>query len=203
MAWTEKMVEDLRIMWKQGLTTGEIGKRLGVSKNSIVGKVHRLQLDARPSPIKKKGDQTENTKSSVAEKKTKLKTEEDKKPSVTKATNKTVQTKEVKETKAAVTPKAEVVSAPKTVPSEKKPIKPVAEKTPYVSENFFTAQPKQPAKNYNGNAKLTDLDNHTCRWPLGDPKDDNFHFCGRKVKVGQTYCDEHAALAYVKPTTKK
>lgn len=54
MAWTEKMVEDLKIMWKQGLTTGEIGKRLGVSKNSIVGKVHRQQLDARPSPIKKK-----------------------------------------------------------------------------------------------------------------------------------------------------
>ena len=54
MAWTDKMVEDLKIMWKQGLTTGEIGKRLGVSKNSIVGKVHRLQLDARPSPIRKK-----------------------------------------------------------------------------------------------------------------------------------------------------
>ena len=58
MAWTEKMVEDLKIMWKQGLTTGEIGKRLGVSKNSIVGKVHRLQLDARPSPIKKKDEKT-------------------------------------------------------------------------------------------------------------------------------------------------
>ena len=54
MAWTEKMVEDLKIMWKQGLTTGEIGKRLGVSKNSIVGKVHRLQLSGRPSPIKKR-----------------------------------------------------------------------------------------------------------------------------------------------------
>ena len=42
MAWTEQMVEDLKKMWHEGLTTGEIGKRLGVSKNSIVGKVHRL-----------------------------------------------------------------------------------------------------------------------------------------------------------------
>ena len=69
MAWTEKMVEDLKIMWKQGLTTGEIGKRLGVSKNSIVGKVHRLQLDARPSPIKKKDEQpaTENVSRPAAE----------------------------------------------------------------------------------------------------------------------------------------
>ena len=45
MAWTDQMVEDLRVMWKQGLTTAEIGKKLGVSKNSIVGKVHRLGLD--------------------------------------------------------------------------------------------------------------------------------------------------------------
>ena len=43
MAWTEQMVEDLKKMWDEGLTTGEIGKRLNVSKNSIVGKVHRLQ----------------------------------------------------------------------------------------------------------------------------------------------------------------
>lgn len=55
MAWTDQMVEDLRTMWKQGLTTAEIGKKLGVSKNSIVGKVHRLGLSGRPSPIKKEG----------------------------------------------------------------------------------------------------------------------------------------------------
>ena len=67
MAWTEKMVEDLKIMWKQGLTTGEIGKRLGVSKNSIVGKVHRLQLDARPSPIKKKDEEQENAAEECAQ----------------------------------------------------------------------------------------------------------------------------------------
>lgn len=59
MAWTEQMVEDLKKMWHEGLTTGEIGKRLGVSKNSIVGKVHRLQLSGRPSPIKKKDEISE------------------------------------------------------------------------------------------------------------------------------------------------
>ena len=60
MAWTEQMVEDLKKMWDEGLTTGEIGKRLNVSKNSIVGKVHRLQLPARPSPLKK-NDRGEDT----------------------------------------------------------------------------------------------------------------------------------------------
>ena len=67
MAWTEQMVEDLKKMWDEGLTTGEIGKRLNVSKNSIVGKVHRLQLPARPSPIKKKdsGEDTAEIPSTV------------------------------------------------------------------------------------------------------------------------------------------
>ena len=57
MGWTVEMVEDLKKMWAEGLTTGEIGKKLGVSKNSIVGKVHRLGLSGRPSPIKKKDEE--------------------------------------------------------------------------------------------------------------------------------------------------
>ncbi len=158
MAWTEKMVEDLKIMWKQGLTTGEIGKRLGVSKNSIVGKVHRLQLDARPSPIKKKEDTLISKDQEVLEK-LPIKKEKD-----------------IEDTKESICPSID--------PEEKIDIKPV--------ENFKKK----------GIIQLTDLDNHTCRWPLGDPKDENFSFCGKKVRVGQTYCEEHAAIAYVKPNKK-
>ena len=196
MAWTEKMVEDLRIMWKQGLTTGEIGKRLGVSKNSIVGKVHRLQLDARPSPIKKKTDNAETVKPAAAEKKTKLKTEKPAEKKVEKATPKVVKAPE-KKVVASPEKKSKPITETPKAPQEKK------QSTPKIPEHIFTPKPVQPTKTYNGNAKLTDLDNHTCRWPLGDPKDENFHFCGRRVKVGQTYCEEHAALAYVKPSNKK
>ena len=56
MAWTDEMVEELKKLWAEGVTTGEIGKRLNISKNSIVGKVHRLGLSGRPSPIKRKTD---------------------------------------------------------------------------------------------------------------------------------------------------
>ena len=125
MAWTDEMVEGLKKMWKQGLTTNEIAKNLGVSKNSIVGKVHRLNLTARPSPIKKKDDETA----------------------------------------------AEPVVAHDKIGSS-------------------------------ACLKLTELDNHTCRWPIGDPRDDNFCFCGKKVRGGQTYCEEHSAVAYVKPNKK-
>ena len=149
MAWTEQMVEDLKKMWHEGLTTGEIGKRLGVSKNSIVGKVHRLQLSGRPSPIKKKDEISEE---------------------------KAAPAKPAKEEKAA-------------------PVKAKEEKRPEpAKEEKFEPVAKIPS--------LTDLDNHPCRWPVGDPKDENFHFCGKKVKSGQTYCEEHANIAYVKAGKK-
>ncbi len=197
MAWTDKMVEDLKVMWKQGLTTGEIGRRLNVSKNSVIGKVHRLQLDARPSPIKRK-EQTGDLFESVKEKKT---PSEVKKTPAPKVEPKKPAKPEFKTPKPELkTPKPE----PKVV--KETPVAPLKaekklEEDIDVSSKFFLKQPCV-SKDFNGNAKLTDLDNHTCRWPLGDPKDENFRFCGRKVRMGQTYCEEHSALAYVKPTKK-
>src|SRR6185312_11559733 len=44
-------VRRLRTLWAEGLSTAAIGRRMGVSKNAVVGKVHRLHLPARPSPI--------------------------------------------------------------------------------------------------------------------------------------------------------
>ena len=41
-------------LWNEGLTTSVIGTRLNVTKNAVVGKVHRLGLQKRGSPIKKK-----------------------------------------------------------------------------------------------------------------------------------------------------
>lgn len=160
MAWTDEMVEELRKMWKEGLTTGEIGKRLNVSKNSIVGKVHRLGLSGRPSPIKKK-DGTPIYRNDKKE-----------------------------------------AAAPKAVT----PDKPVAEKEPMrheaVAKPIQASKPSTPSRHFTGNLSLTELDNHTCRWPVGDPKDENFHFCGKKVRIGQTYCEEHSSIAYVKPSKK-
>lgn len=55
MTWDEPTIQTLRDLWAQGHSTAEIGRRLGVSKNAIVGKAHRLDLDARPSPIRRYG----------------------------------------------------------------------------------------------------------------------------------------------------
>lgn len=53
MEWTAEAIERLRALWADGLSTAEIGRRMGVSKNAVVGKAHRLNLSARPSPIRR------------------------------------------------------------------------------------------------------------------------------------------------------
>ncbi len=150
MAWTDEMVEKLTSMWLGGATTNEIAKELGLSKNSVVGKVHRLNLSARPSPIKKK---------------------EEKK----------------------VTKKTQTILKKDIEPKEKNVSTSAVQKT---SEKQNSSESKKCLR-------LNELDNHSCRWPIGDPKDENFCFCGKKVRTGQTYCDEHAAIAYVKPFKKE
>ncbi len=53
MEWTDEIIARLRQLWDEGLSTAEIGRRLNISKNSVVGKAHRLDLPARPSPIRR------------------------------------------------------------------------------------------------------------------------------------------------------
>jgi GcrA cell cycle regulator len=50
--WTEERVAELGKLWAEGLSTAEIGRRLGLTKNAVVGKAHRLALSPRPSPLK-------------------------------------------------------------------------------------------------------------------------------------------------------
>ena len=55
-----------------------------------------------------------------------------------------------------------------------------------------------PAPERKPPAKLTifDLTNHTCRWPMGHPKEKDFHFCGHHPKEGSPYCSFHHQKAY-------
>ncbi|HET9020129.1 MAG TPA: GcrA family cell cycle regulator [Acetobacteraceae bacterium] len=53
MEWNEEAIGQLRTLWAEGHSTAEIGRRMGVSKNAVVGKAHRLGLVSRPSPIRR------------------------------------------------------------------------------------------------------------------------------------------------------
>ena len=53
--WTPERIAEVTRLWSEGLTTAEIGKVVGITKNAVVGKAHRLGLPPRPSPIRRKG----------------------------------------------------------------------------------------------------------------------------------------------------
>ena len=53
--WTDELIAKLRTLWAEGLSSAAIGRRLNISKNAVVGKANRINLPARPSPIKSGG----------------------------------------------------------------------------------------------------------------------------------------------------
>ena len=52
-------------------------------------------------------------------------------------------------------------------------------------------------------ADIMDLNQHTCRWPIGDPGEEGFCYCGRKPQSGLPYCERHAAIAYTSPEVRR
>ena len=51
MDWNDHAISTLRTLWNDGHSSAEIGRRMGITKNAVVGKVHRLKLPARLSPM--------------------------------------------------------------------------------------------------------------------------------------------------------
>jgi len=43
--------------------------------------------------------------------------------------------------------------------------------------------------------KLLDLESHDCRWPIGEPRQPDFHFCGAPQLPGHPYCERHWRIA--------
>ena len=65
--WDEEKLNKLKALWDEGLPITKIGNELGVSRNAIAGKAHRMGLPKRNSPISKSGDPRKNQKKSVQE----------------------------------------------------------------------------------------------------------------------------------------
>ena len=58
--WNEEKLDKLKSLWDKGLPITKIGLELGVSRNAIAGKAHRLGLPKRNSPISKSGEPRKN-----------------------------------------------------------------------------------------------------------------------------------------------
>lgn len=56
---------------------------------------------------------------------------------------------------------------------------------------------QEPARKPDGRVTLIDLRNGMCRWPIGDPREDSFHYCGADADIPSSYCVAHRKVAYL------
>jgi GcrA cell cycle regulator len=201
MVWDDETIRVLRDLWAEGLSTAEIGRRLSVSKNAIVGKAHRLELDARPSPIRRDSKP-------VAERP----------PSIPRMAGPTLPPLASADAANALMPAAVKpnpaaassvmsaaeatgagVSAEKAAPevTNVQPLRPAPVESPKQAAPPV-AIPSAPRPAPSLPPVQVRRSAPSCCWPIGDPGTKNFRFCDDLSLAGKPYCDEHAKLAYVK-----
>jgi GcrA cell cycle regulator len=149
MGWTDERVALLRKLWTEGLSASQIAKQLGgVTRNAVIGKVHRLGLAGRATPSR---------------------------------------------------PAKRPVRAPRL-----RVLSPTAPRLRPTSTVPQVVIPDlEPMKLDDGKvASVLTLSESMCKYPIGDPTDAAFAFCGRAAKCGP-YCTDHARLAYQPSQAKK
>ncbi|HEU4704487.1 MAG TPA: GcrA family cell cycle regulator [Sphingomicrobium sp.] len=191
MSWTDERIERLKKMWADGATASQIADELGgVSRNAVIGKAHRLGLDARPSPVKP-GD------------------EKEKKPAATAA-------RPARPDPAArrAHPAPEEGATPAAPTRTPQRVQPEGIQYRSIGPGGFVRQgpgdtqapippppprrlvPAKPSAEVADKTSLLDLNDRICKWPLGHPGEPDFHFCGAPANPGFPYCVEHCGVAY-------
>ena len=184
MSWTDERVELLKKMWGEGQSASQIAKELGgVTRNAVIGKVHRLGLsnrttgggakaaapakEATPKPAPKPADPAPKPEPVKADK---------------------------------PEPAPEPATRPTNVTPLRKPIVPAGQPLPpQPSANEISPEALAKVREVESHAKrisLMELTERTCKWPIGDPATDDFYFCGLPVQQGKPYCEAHVGVAF-------
>jgi GcrA cell cycle regulator len=189
MEWSDEIIGQLRGLWAEGHSTAEIGRRLGVTKNAIVGKAHRLDLPARPSPIRRDPDAVPVRRSIVRRVEG---------PTLPPLPSTVVPGREPPAAGADAAPNPAAGprdAAPPRAPALARPIlaAPVAPR-PMIAPRPSAPPPPRPVvvapRPY---GRIV-----TCCWPLGEPGTREFRFCDVPSEPGRPYCEDHVKVAYVK-----
>ncbi len=120
--WDDLKLKQLEDLWNQGLSISKIGDLIGVSRNSVAGKAHRMGLPKRTSPIS--SDKKQNSSVIINNK---------------------------------------------------------------ITDKIIPLKIK---------LRGVEWSRTKCCWPEGDPKQNDFKFCGQEIFPGRPYCDKHSLLAY-------
>lgn len=153
MSWTDERVELLKKLWAEGLSASQIASQLGgVTRNAVIGKVHRLSLSGRAKPASS-GPRPRKPRS----------------PSPHRSVSRSY-------VSGNTALKVHAQPAPRRLPA------PIPEEDVVVPISL--------------NVSLMALNDSMCKWPIGDPGADDFHFCGHKNYNDLPYCEYHSRVAY-------
>jgi GcrA cell cycle regulator len=192
MSWTDERIDRLKKMWSDGATASQIADELGgVSRNAVIGKAHRLGLDARPSPVKP-GEEKEKKAASATAKPAAKADAAGKRPAP--ATPDEVPNPAHARTPQRVQPDG--IQYRSIGPGgfvRQGPGDTQAPIPPAPPRRLVPAKPSAEVANKTG---LLDLNDRICKWPLGHPGEPDFHFCGAPANPGFPYCVEHCGVAY-------
>jgi GcrA cell cycle regulator len=218
MSWTDERIERLKSLWTKGMTASHIADELGgVSRNAVIGKAHRLGLQARPSPVKP----------NEPEPKPKAKAKEKPQPApvarnpAAEAPPRPAQTKPERKPAPAPAPavdededededdfETEAPDAPAAKPKAPEPLVrsigpggfvrqgPSDQQAPIPPAPPRRLVPAKPSPEVAEKTGLLDLNEKICKWPIGHPGEPDFHFCGNQANPGFPYCVQHCGVAY-------
>ncbi|WP_296432352.1 GcrA family cell cycle regulator [Yoonia sp.] len=187
MSWTDERVETLKKMWGEGQSASQIAKELGgVTRNAVIGKVHRLGLSNRAG-----SGGSAATKAAPKEKPA---------AAAAKPAPKPAAKPKVVASVPAVKEELELDENGIPISAARRAIIPAGQPLPpQPSANEISPEALAKVSEVEKTAKrisLMELTEKTCKWPVGDPATDDFWFCGLGVQQGKPYCEAHVGVAF-------
>jgi GcrA cell cycle regulator len=194
MTWTDERVETLKRMWIDGQSASQIAKELGgVTRNAVIGKVHRLGLSNRGPGT---GADSEAAEPPVVPVASAVDPEPPEPPEAPLAAE-PVQVEAPVMRDPAPAAATTAVAPP---PVMRKAIIPAGQPLPpQPALNEISPEALASVREVEKRARrltLMELTERTCKWPIGDPATDDFWFCGLPSQPGKPYCEAHVGVAF-------
>ncbi len=166
MSWNDERVELLKKLWADGLSASQIAGRIGaVTRNAVIGKVHRLGLSGRATTTRMKSHRPRPRPNPA---------------------------------NAGALAKRPVVAKPRFTNVGNTALRELyREAEPYVAPFEELVIPLAERRT------IQTLEECHCRWPIGDPQEAEFHFCGKSKITGLPYCEFHARRAFQPPQARR
>ena len=180
--WTEERVELLKKLWLEGLSASQIAGVLseGVTRNAVIGKVHRLKLTGRAKPASSSTPRARTTPRAGGVRR--VSTGGGSRPSSGIASMMKSRNMSAGSIQGATALKME---------------------EEFQREVYVAPQVQELYIPEDQRLSLLDLNEHTCKWPIGDPLTPDFYFCGQHSDEGKPYCEFHSRRAYHQLEKKK